>query len=185
MSQTSISRIVLETCAAVWNALQQEVMPTPDLAAWKKIALDFEYLWIFPHCLGAIDGKHVLLQAPANSGSLYFNYKKTFSLVLSLMAVVDAQYNFVVVDIGAYGRQSDGNVFANSLFGKKLKNLQLPLPAEEPLTATSEPQLPYVFVGDEAFPLVLIVMRPYTGSVVIGNPERHERKASHCGSKQQ
>ena len=158
-------------------------MPTPDLAAWKKIALDFEYLWKFPHCLGAIDGKHVLLQAPANSGSLYFNYKKTFSIVL--MAVVDAQYNFVVVDIGAYGRQSGGNVFANSLFGKKPKNLQLPLPAEEPLTATSEPQLPYVFVGDEAFPLLFIVMRPYTGSVVIGNPERHERKASHCGSKQQ
>jgi len=46
----------------------------------EKIALDFEYLWKFPHCLGAIDGKHVLLQVPANSGSLYFNYKKTFSL---------------------------------------------------------------------------------------------------------
>ena len=78
------------------------------------------------------------------------------------MAVVDAQYNFVVVDIGAYGRQSDGNVFANSLFGKKLENLQLPLPAEEPRTATSEPQLPYVFVGDEA--LLPNVMRPYPGS---------------------
>jgi len=37
--------------------------------------------------------------------------------------------------------------------------LQLPLPAEEPLTATSEPQLPYVFVGDEAFPLLPNVMR--------------------------
>ena len=134
-------------------------MPTPDLAAWKKIALDFEYLWIFPHCLGAIDAKHVLLQTPANSGALHFNCQKTFSLVL--MAVVDAQYNFVVVDIGAYGHQSDGNVFANSLFGKKLQNLQLPLPAEEPLTATSEPQLPYVFVGDEAFPLLPNVMRPY------------------------
>jgi len=44
MSRTSVSRIVRETCAAVWNALQQEVMPTPDLAAWKKIARDFEYL---------------------------------------------------------------------------------------------------------------------------------------------
>jgi len=40
----------------------------------EKIALDFEYLWKFLHCLGATDGKHALLQAPANSGSLYFNY---------------------------------------------------------------------------------------------------------------
>jgi len=39
MSRTSVSRIVPETCAAIWNALQQEVMSTPDIAAWKKLHL--------------------------------------------------------------------------------------------------------------------------------------------------
>jgi len=37
--------------------------------------------------------------------------KKTFSIVL--LAVVDAQYNFVVADVGAYGRQSDGSILKN------------------------------------------------------------------------
>ena len=65
------------------------------------------------------------------------------------------------MDIGAYGRQSDGSVFANSLFGRKLKAQQLPIPPPEPLGGSASPNLPYVFVGDEAFPLLQNLMRPY------------------------
>lgn len=43
---------------------------------WKQVAREYYKMWNFPHTLGAIDGKHVVMQAPHNSGSEYFNYKK-------------------------------------------------------------------------------------------------------------
>lgn len=90
----------------------------PDKEEWIKIVQNFDTLWNFPNCLGAIDGKHVMIQAPPNSGSLFFNYKGFFSLVL--LATCDAHYRFTTLDIGAYGRQSDGGIFLNSLLGQSI-----------------------------------------------------------------
>ena len=54
-----------------------------------------------------MDGKHIVLQA-ANSGSMFYNYKGTFSVVL--MALVDTDYEFTHVGIGDYGSNSDGGI---------------------------------------------------------------------------
>ena len=101
------------------------------------------------------------MQAPPLSGSQYFNYKDTHSIVL--LAVADANANFVYVDVGAFGRQSDGSVFRNSSLGKALANNTLDLPPPTPLPHSEDGAIPYFFVGDEAFPLMENLMRSFPG----------------------
>jgi len=40
---------------------------------WLVVAKQYQALWNFPHAVGAIDGKHVVLQCPRNSANEYFN----------------------------------------------------------------------------------------------------------------
>ncbi|XP_041354370.1 protein ALP1-like [Gigantopelta aegis] len=130
---------------------------------WRVVAMDFRQKWDFPHCVRAIDGKHIVMKSPINSGSLYYNYKGTLSIVL--MALVDASNIFLCADIRAYGRQSDAGVFANTELGESLNpsnRLNLP-PAEIIEGAEHLGAMPYVVVGDEPFPQQQHVMRPYPG----------------------
>lgn len=154
--------IVNETCRAIWTALVDEFMSIPNEDDWRNKEKEFHEKWNFPNCVGAIDGKHVVLQAPPSSGSLYFNYKNSHSIVL--MAMVDASYKFVFVDIGAYGRNSDSGVLSHSQFGQALLNNELRIP-EPKILPGSDVLVPHVVVADGAFPLRSNLLRPYTGNL--------------------
>ena len=167
---STVSGIVEEVTQAIWEALQPEFMPVPTSADWLTMAEEFKTKWHFPNCIGALDGKHVVLQAPPNSGSSHYNYKGTHSIVL--MALVDANYMFRIIDVGAYGRNSDGGVLANSPLGRGLREHSLGIPDDIPLPgAELMGPMPFVIVGDEAFPLKRNLMRPYPGR----NLPREER----------
>jgi hypothetical protein len=162
MGHATVQQIVKETTLVLWKTLCNEYMPPPNMNTWRNIENEFFEKWNYPNCVGAIDGKHIVMQCPSSSGSLYYNYKGTFSIVL--MAVVDANYKFVLIDVGGYGRNSDGGVLSNSKFGKALTCGQLNIPPAKPLPfSKSAVSIPHVIVGDEAFPLKTYMMRPYAG----------------------
>ncbi|GAB1861619.1 Protein ANTAGONIST OF LIKE HETEROCHROMATIN PROTEIN 1-like [Camponotus japonicus] len=128
IGRSTVYNIIPETCAAIWTALQPIYLPTMRRNDWQQVAQGFLHRWNFPNCLGAVDGKHIRIQAPPRTGSQYFKYKKFFSIVL--MAAYDANYKFTWVDVGDYGGISDGGVWANSDFGRSLERglVDLPLP---------------------------------------------------------
>ena len=99
IGRSTVSMIIRETCEAIWSQIREMYLPTPtNPEEWKKISEEFSTLWDFPHCIGTGDGKHVVIECAKNSGSNYFNYKGTFSIVL--LAYGDANYCFTAVDVG-------------------------------------------------------------------------------------
>lgn len=144
MSPLVVGRIIGETCDVLWDTLRNK--GCLDVASsereWKKIAIDFEDRWNFPFAIGAIDGKHAVMQAPPNPGSSFFNCKKSYSIVL--LAICNAKYDFILVDIGDSGRQSDGSEYTNSQFGYAIENNLLHILKEEMLRDSNR-ILPYVF----------------------------------------
>lgn len=135
-------------------------MKQPTEEDWITISNKFETKANFPHCLGAIDGKHIRLVKPSYSGSNYFNYKHYFSLVL--MAVADADYCFTYISVGSYGKTNDSNVLKSTHFGRMLYSDHLNVPKPTPLSNMSQDKsFPFVFVADEAFALGTNVLRPF------------------------
>ena len=126
---------------------------------WKEIASDFAEHWNFVNCIGAMDGKHIAIRHPTNTGSYYFNYKGHFSIVL--LAVVDADYKFICIDVGCNGRISDGGVFKNSSLYRALEEGKLNIPSECQLPGT-DISVPYALVADDAFPLKKYILKPYS-----------------------
>lgn len=54
-----------------------------------------------------------------------------------LLTLVDAHYNFIAVDVGAYGKNNDGRILSNSYLGKSLENGPLNIPNDEFLPETT------------------------------------------------
>ena len=121
----------------------------PSEDKWKSIADDFYEIWNFPNGIGATDGKHVMIQCLFNSGSLFYNYKTYFSIVL--LAVASADYRFVMIEAGAYGSSNDSGVLDHTTFFKQLRNKDLDVPHSRQLLNDTE---------ETSVPPILLVMRP-------------------------
>jgi hypothetical protein len=155
----TISLLVREVSTAIFQEFRDEVFKlpaTPD--EWRVVADGFSNRWNFQNCIGALDGKHIAIKKPKKSGSTYYNYKGFYSIVL--MAAVDSDYRFIWCSIGYPGCSSDAGIFNRSRLRRGLENGTLGLPAPEPLRGDDR-NIPYFFVGDDAFPLQEWMMKPF------------------------
>ncbi len=158
---STIAKIIREVCKAIWERVKTVCFPDVTERLWLEIAAQFYQKTDFLHCLGALDGKHIRVIKPENSGSLYYNYKNYFSILL--LAVCDASHKFIFIDVGAYGKSSDSTVFKESKFFRELENQTLNVPAPQESYSGFGTPMPFVFVADEAFGLSQHIVRPYAG----------------------
>lgn len=159
ISKKAISYIVEEVAVAIIKILGETYLKTPKTSdEWLKISKKFKERWNFPNGIGGVDGKHIVLQQPRNSGSHYRNYKGTDSIIL--LAMVGPEYEFLFADVGMNGRNSDGGNWSQSCLKRGLEENTLNLPNATPLPGRSNP-VPFVCTGDDAFPLSVYMMKPY------------------------
>ena len=104
LGRSTVCSIVRETCGVIWDVLAKDYVKAPSsVKEWKQISREFFLKWNFPNCIGivivnssksiimytfnlmnkmlyiylqtgALDGKHIAVQAPKKTGSLYFFY---------------------------------------------------------------------------------------------------------------
>ena len=82
VGRSTISKFLPEACRVIQDEFTREYLrcpTTPD--EWKELEREFRIRWHVPHALGALDGKHVALKKPKNSGALYHNYKGFFLVI--------------------------------------------------------------------------------------------------------
>ncbi|KAJ8884768.1 hypothetical protein PR048_010964 [Dryococelus australis] len=125
--------------------MQLIYLPQPTVHTWERAAQESKRKWQFPHCIGFVDDRHIVMKNVQNASSAFFNYKGTFSTVL--MATVDANYRITSIDVG-------------SVLGDALHCETLPIPPPAECCGFTD-LLPHVFVGDEAVPLLENLMRSY------------------------
>ena len=160
MGHSTVCEFLKPVCDAIWKALRPTSFPELTKEYWLYQAEGFADRWNFPHCLGAVDGKHVKVQAPFTSGSLYYNYKGWFSIIL--LGIVGFDYRFVYINVGSYGCQGDSQIFVDSRFGQLIESEELNIPPASLLpNDTNGKAFPYFFLADGAFALAINVMKGY------------------------
>jgi hypothetical protein len=107
VGKTTVCNVVHETCETIWKALHTQSFRKASKRNWENIAAEFENRWNFPHCIGenypqkcykltlketvagALDGKHVRIQAPANN-ILIINNFLVFCCWLCVMLIISS-----------------------------------------------------------------------------------------------
>ena len=159
-SCTSLScQFLPEVCRAIQDEFTIEYLKCPTIPdEWKELEREFRIRWNVSHALGALDGKHVALKKPKNTGALYHNYKGFFSIVM--LALVDGQYKFRWVDAGTAGSCSDAQIFNAPQLKRRIEDGRIGFPDPAPITQGGR-DVPYFILADDAFALKTWLMKPY------------------------
>lgn len=176
MGNSTICTIIKETMNMILSVLYPVHMPVPSKDDLKNVSDKFYQKRGFPHCIGAVDSKHIRIKKPAHSKSEYFNYKKFHSI--KLQAVVDSNHRFMCIDVGAVGSEHDAKTFKNSSFYKALKENLIQIPEQDQLPGSPD-VLPYFFIGDGAYPLMENSMKPFRGRNLSQSEKKFNKNLSN------
>ena len=120
-----------EEAEAIIQKYAQEVILCPTRPnEWHAIAEEFARRWQVHYLIRRLDGKHVAIKCTKNGGSIFYNYRGYHSIIL--MVLVNGDYKFSWVNVGANGSASDCQVFNSCKMKKAIKDGTIGFPDPEP-----------------------------------------------------
>ncbi|KAH8340576.1 hypothetical protein KR059_001437 [Drosophila kikkawai] len=160
--------------AAVCEAIAQEL--GWEIPQWEKYAvlgsaLDSEKTWNLPNCVGAIGGKLLGVGPPMKN-------REEMSCI-PIFAVCDPSLRFTYLDVGDILRANDPDLFVKSNLGKAILTESLYFPEDS--CVNGSPMTYYVVSGDDTFPLIKRIMKPFE-SKSISREEQHFNERIHQAS---
>ncbi|XP_037939044.1 protein ANTAGONIST OF LIKE HETEROCHROMATIN PROTEIN 1-like [Teleopsis dalmanni] len=164
---STVCEMVLEFCESVNNKLANEFLkdyPFTD-ERLKEIVEGFQSLG-FPQCCGAIDGCHIEVSPSKQQAPDYYNFKGWYSIIL--FAAVDHKCRFTYINVGGTGSSNDSHIFENS----SLKRYHEENDIFKKYINVDGVNVPIMLIGDSAFQLSSILMKPYPYRI---NQPEHER----------
>lgn len=84
------------------------------------------------------------------------------------MAIVDADYRFIFIDVRSPGADGDLNTFSRTSIGEKIlrNDPSLNLPEK---SLIGDVLCPHFFIADDAFPINIRIMKPFSGRFKSGS----------------
>ncbi len=77
------------------------------------------------------------------------------------MAIVDADYKFIWIDVGTSGSASDAQICNSSELRECIESGDIGLPVDVPLPNNDRPT-PFFIIGDDKFPLRTWLIKPFS-----------------------
>ncbi|CAJ0603852.1 unnamed protein product [Cylicocyclus nassatus] len=117
---STVSEIVRDVIESIITELHEEAFPPVTREMLTRVARRTQAIHDYPRAAGFMDGKHICIRRPADSGSNYWNYKHYYSIML--LAWCDTDYRILAYDVGSGGRAGDAGVYRNSAIKEFLES---------------------------------------------------------------
>jgi hypothetical protein len=154
VAESTAHVIFKDVCLAIVGNLYDRLVYLPkNDAEWKDELQKFLENWEFP-CVGAWDGFHIFVTTKLKN---FYSYKKRYTV--TNMALIGHNKRFMFAAVGAPGSTHDSRLLKSCDIFSEIENGHI-LPHGS-LNLSPFGEIPFVTVGDSAFPNRCWLLKPY------------------------
>jgi hypothetical protein len=146
----------------LWSKLSSKHLTFPDHERFLGTAVKFQERWNVPNIIGCLVRKHICIKCPKKARSLFYSNKQFF---IALQGVADPEIRFIFIDIGAWGKQSDGGMFSASNLYNLFEDSKSTLPKPASFDGSGT-EMSFIILCDVACPLKTYLMKLFARKVL-------------------